>query len=268
MVYNFLRGGAAINAIARSAGARVLVVDIGVSGSLEHPALISKKVAHGTHNMALGPAISQDEMIKAIQVGRTVFQQQLAQGCDLVAAGEMGIGNTTASSALTAALLNLPASQVTGRGTGIDDKQLSHKIEIIQKAIAVNQPDREQALDVLMKVGGLEIAGMVGIMLEAAAQHTIIVIDGFIAGAAALVAYSLNPRARGYMIAGHASVEQGHRAQLAHMGLTPLLNLDLRLGEGTGAALAIPIIESALRAHDEMLTFAEAGVSEQLEEEK
>ncbi len=266
MVYNFLYGGAAINALSKQIAARVVVVDIGVASELDHPNLLSKKIAFGTKNMAHEAAMSSQEMIRAIQVGREVFQQELATGCDLVATGEMGIGNTTASSAISAVLLKKPVEQVTGRGTGIDDRQFAHKIEVIQKAIAVNKPDPEQPLDVLMKVGGLEIAGLVGVMLEAAVQRRGIVIDGFISGAAALVAASLNPQIKDYFFAGHASVEQGHRLQLAQLGLVPLLNLDLRLGEGTGAVLAMSLIEGAVRTHNEMLTFAEAGVSEQAEE--
>jgi nicotinate-nucleotide--dimethylbenzimidazole phosphoribosyltransferase len=265
MVYNFLYGGAAINALARQAGARIAVVDVGVASQLEHPGLISKKIADGTQNMAQGPAMSSEQMVRAIEVGREVFQQQLAQGCDLVATGEMGIGNTTASSALTAVLLHAPVAQITGRGTGIDDRQLQHKIEVIERAIAINRPDEQQPLDVLMKVGGLEIAGLVGVILEAAAQRRAILIDGFISGAAALIAVKLNPRVKDYLIAGHVSVEQGHRVLLEHLGLRPLLNLELRLGEGTGAVLAMSIVESALSVHNEMSTFAEAGVSERAE---
>jgi nicotinate-nucleotide--dimethylbenzimidazole phosphoribosyltransferase len=200
-------------------------------------------------------------MIAAINTGIDVLNDQVAQGTELVATGDMGIGNTTASSAITAALLQVPVANVTGRGTGLDDEQLAHKVQVIEQALAINAPVAHSPLDVLMKVGGMEIAGLVGVMLAAAAQHIPIVIDGFISGAAALVAATLSPIANQYFIAGHISVERGHALILKHLGLTPLLTLDLRLGEGTGAVLAMNIIEGALHAHREMLTFAEAGVS-------
>jgi nicotinate-nucleotide--dimethylbenzimidazole phosphoribosyltransferase len=266
MVYNFLRGGAAINALARQAGAKVVIVDIGVAAELHAPDLIERKVAYGTANMALGPAMTQEQMLEAISTGLDIMEAQVKQGVELVATGEMGIGNTTAASAITAAILQLPVAQVTGRGTGLNDEQLAHKVRVIERALATNTPDAHNPLDVLMKVGGLEIAGLVGVILAAGAQRIPVVIDGFIAGAAALVATELNPHLSGYLIAGHTSVEQGHWHILTHLGLRPLLNLDLRLGEGTGAALAMNIIEGALRTHCEMLTFAEAGVSERTDE--
>ncbi len=266
MVHNFLRGGAAINALARQAGARVNVVDVGVAADLHHPDLIERKVAYGTANMALGPAMTRVQMLEAIQAGIDVLEAQRVQGADLVATGDMGIGNTTASSAITAAILQLPVAQVTGRGTGLNDDQLIHKISVIERALALNAPDAHDPLDVLMKVGGLEIAGLVGVILAAAAQRIPVVIDGFIAGAAALVATELNPALVGYLIAGHTSVEQGHGLILKRLGLRPLLDLELRLGEGTGAVLAMGIIEGALHTHREMLTFAEAGVSTRTDE--
>ena len=265
MVYNFLRGGAAINALAHFAGARVIIVDIGVAADITHPDLLSRKVAYGTANMAKGPAMTQAQMVEAVQVGMDVFEAQFAQGIDLVATGDMGIGNTTASSAIAAALLRKPALLVTGRGTGISDEQLAHKIEVIESALEHNRPDAQDPFDVLMKVGGLEIAGLVGVIIAAAARRVPVVIDGLISGAAALVAVELNPLIRDYLLAGHSSVEQGHRLMLERMGLAPLLDLKLRLGEGTGAVLAMSIIEAALHAHNEMATFAEAGVSEKEE---
>lgn len=264
MVLNFLRGGAAINALARQEGARVVVVDVGVAADLHSPALVERKVAYGTANMATGPAMTRAQMLAALQTGIAIFEEQ--QGIELVATGEMGIGNTTASSAITAALLRLPVAQVTGRGTGLDDEQLAHKVGVIERALAVNTPDAHDPLDVLMKVGGLEIAGLVGVILAAAARRVPVVIDGFIAGAAALVAVELNVAVASYLIAGHTSVEQGHALILMRLGLRPLLNLDLRLGEGTGAVLAMGIIEGALHTHREMLTFAEAGVSTRTDE--
>jgi nicotinate-nucleotide--dimethylbenzimidazole phosphoribosyltransferase len=261
MVQNFLHGGAAINALARQANAHVVIVDIGVASELQHPDLVSRKVAHGTANMAVGPAMTRTQMLQAINVGIDILHSQVEQGAQLIATGEMGIGNTTASSAITAALLQLPVSQVTGRGTGLNDAQLVHKIAVIERALTANVPDPQDPLDVLMKVGGLEIAGLVGVILAAAAQRIPVVIDGFIAGAAALVAVKLCAAVRHYLIAGHTSVEQGHAYILQQLELTPLLNLGLRLGEGTGAVLAMHIIEGALRTHGEMLTFDEAGVS-------
>lgn len=261
MVMNFLAGGAAINALAQQAHADVVVVDIGVATDLSHPGLLARKVRAGTANMAQGPAMSRDEMLQAINTGIDVLDRLAEQGLDLVATGEMGIGNTTAASAITASLLNVPVQQVTGRGTGINDVQLEQKIHTIERAIAVNKPDVHDPLDVLMKVGGLEIAGLVGVILEAAVRRIPIVLDGFIASSAALVAYALCPLVRDYLLAGHISVEQGHRLLLEKMGLEPLLRLDLRLGEGTGAVLAMHIIEGAVRTHNDMATFAEANVS-------
>lgn len=266
MVHNFLHGGAAINALARQAGAKVVIVDVGVAGELHAPDLVERKVAYGTANMANGPAMTQEQMLAAISAGIDTMEIQIQQGIELVAMGEMGIGNTTAASAITAAILQLPVEQVTGRGTGLDDEQLAHKVRIIKRVLATNAPDTHNPLDVLMKVGGLEIAGLVGVLLAAGAKRIPVVIDGFITGAAALVATELSPQLVDYLIAGHTSVEQGHGHILKHLGLRPLLNLELRLGEGTGATLAMSIIEGALRTHREMLTFAEAGVSERTDE--
>lgn len=262
MVYNFLRGGAAINALAKFAGASVIIVDIGVAADIAHPDLVSRKVASGTANMAKGAAMTREQMVEAISVGIDVFEAQFEHGIDLVATGDMGIGNTTASSAIAAALLSKPVASVTGRGTGINDEQLTHKIEVIEKALEQNRPDPRNPFDVLMKVGGFEIAGLVGVIIAAAARRVPIVIDGLISGAAALLAVEMQPIIRDYLFAGHRSVEQGHRLMLEHMQLAPLLDLNLRLGEGTGAVLAMSIIEAALLAHNEMATFAEAGVSE------
>ncbi len=267
MVHNFLQGGAAINALACYVGAKVIVVDVGVAAEISHPDLLSRKVAFGTANMTLEPAMSRAQMLEAIQVGIDVFDAQRDEGIDLVATGDMGIGNTTASSAITAALLQTPVALVTGRGTGINDKQLAHKIKVIEKALERNAPNLHDPLDVLMKVGGLEIAGLVGVIVAAASHRVPIVIDGFISGAAALIAVGLNPVICDYLLAGHASAERGHRLILERLGLSPLLDLKLRLGEGTGAVLAMSIIEAALHAHSEMATFEEAGVSKRGEEE-
>jgi len=263
MVLNFLHGGAAINVLARQADARVVVVDVGVAHDLpDHPKLTSRKVARGTRNMAQGPAMTQAEVETAIEAGIELVQVEIERGLDLVATGDMGIGNTTASSALTAVFTGLPVERVTGRGTGLDDGGLARKIEVIERSLRVNCPDPNHPLEVLCKVGGLEIAGLVGVILGAAARRVPVVLDGFISGAAALTAYALNPAVQPFLIASHQSVEAGHRAILDHLKLRPLLNLDLRLGEGSGAVLAFSLIEAAVRILKEMATFDQAGVSE------
>src|SRR5512142_2962423 len=263
MVLNFLRGGAAINVLARQAGARVAVVDIGVVTELEPlPGLIQCKVRHGTRNQAQGPALTRAEAEQALQVGIDVLNEEVGRGLDLVATGDMGIGNTTPSSAITAVLTGLPVAQVVGRGTGIDDRALAHKIQVIEQSLAVNRPNADDAMDVLHKVGGLEIAGLAGVMIAAASRRIPVVVDGFISTAAATIAVGLAPAARNYLIAAHQSVEIGHQALLKHLNLTPLLDLNLRLGEGTGAALAFHLIEASTRILREMATFDEAGVSD------
>ncbi len=204
-------------------------------------------------------------MLQAIEVGFDVLAEQFAVGLDVAALGEMGIGNTTAASAITAALTGLPPAAVTGRGTGVDDAALARKVGVVERALAINHPDPTDPLDVLTKIGGLEIAGLVGVTLGAAARRVPVIVDGFIAGAAALVAAELCPQVRDYLIAAHVSAEVGHRAILGHLGLRPLLDLDLRLGEGSGAALVLPLVEAAARLLDEMATFAEAGVITQAE---
>ncbi|MDI6814713.1 MAG: nicotinate-nucleotide--dimethylbenzimidazole phosphoribosyltransferase, partial [Dehalococcoidales bacterium] len=268
MVYNFLRGGAGINVIARQVGVRIIVVDMGVATNLEsNPQLLSRKVAFGTQNMSLGQAMTKDEAVRAIETGIEVVTAEVAKGLDIVGTGDMGIGNTTASSAICAVMTGKAVAEVTGRGTGITDNQLKHKIAVIDKALAVNRPDSRQPLDVLAKVGGFEIGGLAGVMLGAAAHRIPVVIDGFISGAAALIATALSPRLRDFLIAAHVSAEAGHRLLLNHLGLVSLLNLEMRLGEGTGAALGIFLAETAARVLAEMSTFAEAGVSERNEPE-
>jgi len=263
MVLNFCRGGAAINVLARQAGARVVVVDIGVAADFDpQPGLVIRKIASGTQNMAQGPAMTRAQAEAAINEGIDVLQSEFTKGLDLVATGDMGIGNTTPSAAIAAAITGLPVSKVTGRGTGVDDAGLSRKVAVIEKALAVNKPDPTDALDVLSKVGGFEIAGLAGVIIGAAAKRVPVVLDGFISGAAALIAAGLAPEVKPCLIAAHQSVEIGHRAILDHLGLRPVLDLDLRLGEGTGAVLAFHIVEAAARILDEMATFAEAGVSE------
>ena len=268
MVYNFLRGGAGINVLARHAGAEIVILDAGVAADLEpHPLLRSVKVAHGTANMAVGPAMTREQAIRCLEIGIDAAKEQIGEGADLIACGDMGIGNTTASSVITSVITGADPSVTTGRGTGLDDPGLAHKVEVIRRVIEVNNPDPKDGLDVLTKVGGLEIGVLAGAMLGTAAGHRPVVVDGFISGAAALIAWLISPSSRDYFIAAHQSVEPGHRVGLDAMGLTPLLDLGMRLGEGTGAALAMHLIEASARCLAEMATFAEAGVSERSDEE-
>jgi nicotinate-nucleotide--dimethylbenzimidazole phosphoribosyltransferase len=268
MVYNFLRGGAGINVLARHAGADIVILDAGVAADLEpHPLLRSVKVGKGTANIAVGPAMTRQQAIQCIETGIETAREQIAEGADLIACGDMGIGNTTPSSAITAVITGADPAVTTGRGAGLDDPGLSHKIEVVRRAIQVNQPNPKDGLDVLAKVGGFEIGVLAGAMLGTAASRRPVLVDGFISGAAALIAWTMSPLARRYFIASHQSVEPGHRVGLAVMGLDPLLDLSMRLGEGTGAALAMHIIEAAARCLAEMATFAEARVSERSENE-
>jgi nicotinate-nucleotide--dimethylbenzimidazole phosphoribosyltransferase len=263
MVYNFLRGGAGINVLARHIGARVVVADLGVASVLErHPDLKDRKVAMGTRNMAAGPAMSREEATRSIETGLQLVEEELTKGVDILGTGDMGIGNTTASSAITAAITGADVAAVTGRGTGLDDKGWEKKVRVIKKALKRNRPDPKDAIDGLSKVGGFEIGGIAGVILAGARYRIPVVIDGFISGAAALIATTLSPGVKPYLIASHQSAEQGHRVLLEYLGLKPLLNLDLRLGEGTGAALGICLVEASLKILDEMATFSEAGVSE------
>jgi nicotinate-nucleotide--dimethylbenzimidazole phosphoribosyltransferase len=262
MALNFLRGGAAINAIASSVGATVTVVDVGIAADLDHPALVARKVAAGTANMAEGPAMTREQTLAAMVAGAETFEALADAGLDLVATGEMGIGNTTAASALTAVMTGRAVRDVTGRGTGVDDERLERKVSVIERAIRVNAPDARDPLGTLAKVGGLEIAALSGLILAAASRHIPVLLDGFIASSAALIACAWRPLTREYLLAGHVSVEPGHRIILDHLGLRPLLSLEMRLGEGTGAALAMAVVDAALRAHTEMATFDEAGVSD------
>ncbi len=266
MVYNFLGGGAGINVIARQVGARVIVVDMGVATELKaHPQLVSRRVAPGTRNMAQGPAMTGEQAVKAIEAGIELVAAEAAQGLDIVGTGDMGIGNTTPSAAICAVMTRQAADVVTGRGTGLSDEQLAHKVEVIKQAIKVNRPDPKNPLAVLAKLGGFEIGGLVGVMLGAAARRIPVVIDGFISGAAALIATALAPELKGYLFAAHLSAESGHRLLLEHLDLKPLINMEMRLGEGTGAALGIFLVEASARILAEMATFGEAGVSEKEE---
>jgi nicotinate-nucleotide--dimethylbenzimidazole phosphoribosyltransferase len=264
MVQNFLTGGAAINVLARQAGARVVVADVGVCSDLPaHPQLLRKKIGYGTRSMTQGAAMSQQEALTAIMVGIEIVQNEVQRGLDLLAIGEMGIGNTTAASAIVAALTGRPATEVTGRGTGIDEAGWQRKVACIERALQLNRPNAADPLDVVAKVGGYEIAGLVGVILGAASLQVPVIIDGFIASTAALIATELCPQVRSYLIAAHSSVEIGHQVVLERMELRPLLNLNLRLGEGTGAVLAMHLLDNAVALLSDMATFEEAGVAKQ-----
>ena len=263
MVLNFLCGGAGVNVLARHVGIEVRVVDIGVAFDFESaPGLIQRKVMPGTKNLMVESAMSLAQAEQALHVGIELATEAAQEGIGLIGTGEMGIGNTTASSAIAAVMTGRSVAEVTGRGTGIDDAGHARKIDVIQHALALHRLDSTHAMEVLAKVGGLEIAGLAGLMLGAAAARIPVVLDGFIAGAAALIAVGLQPRCKDYLIASHQSVERGHRAILDHLGLKPLLDLDLRLGEGTGACLGMSLVFAAIKILTEMATFDEAGVSE------
>jgi nicotinate-nucleotide--dimethylbenzimidazole phosphoribosyltransferase len=263
MVLNFLAGGAAINVLSRQGGIDVVVVDIGVDGDLGGVSgLVHAKVARGSRNMAREAAMNEAELYSALIVGIELAAWAEKQGHTLIGTGEMGIGNTTAASAITAVLTGRPVAQVTGRGTGLDEPGLQRKIEMIERALEVNRPDASSPLDLLRKVGGLEIAGLTGLIIGAASRRIPVVVDGFISSAAAAIACALEPKVRKFLFAGHRSSEPGHDALLEIIGDTPLLDLQMRLGEGTGAALAMTLIDAAARILDEMATFSSAGVSE------
>jgi len=262
MVGNFLAGGAAINVLGRCVGARVVVVDMGVAGELAcGRELVCKKIARGTQDLSCGPAMSREQARGAVEAGIEVFEEELGRGVQLAATGDMGIGNTTASAAIIAAFTGRSPAKVAGRGTGVDDMGLARKVDALERALSVNRPKAADALDVLGKVGGFEIGGLAGVIIAAAAHRVPVVIDGVISAAAALVAVGLAPQSKEFVIAGHLSTEPGHRAALEHLGLDPLLDLGMRLGEGTGAALAMGIVEAAVRTLNEMATFEDAGVS-------
>jgi nicotinate-nucleotide--dimethylbenzimidazole phosphoribosyltransferase len=265
MVRNFTNEAASINALARQVGARVTVVDAGVSGDLSELVasgkIIDKKVAAGTSNFAKGPAMSREQAIRSIEAGIEVAES-LAEQTDLFGTGDMGIGNTSPSSAIISVICGRSVAEVTGRGTGLDDEALAGKIAILEKALQLNQPNQQDGLDVLTKVGGFEIGAIAGLILGAAAQKKPVIIDGIISSAGALIAHSLSPQCKDYMIAGHCSIEQGHKVALDYIGKQPLLDLDLRLGEGTGGAVAMNLVEAAVAILTEVATFEEAAVSQ------
>lgn len=267
MVQNFLHGGAAINVLARLARARVVVVDMGVAAELPaHPQLVERKIAFGTGNIVVEPAMSRAEAEAALNAGAEVVLAEQGQGMDVLVLGDMGIGNTTPSAAIACAILGVDPTALVGRGTGVDDAGLVRKQTAVAQALKRHQPDSKDGLDVLAKVGGFEIGGLAGAVIAAAAQRIPIIVDGFITTAAAMIAVTLVPEVRPYLIASHCSQESGHAAMLAWLELEPLFDLGLRLGEGSGAALALPLVEAAARLLDEMATFGEAGVSEKAAE--
>lgn len=267
MVANFAAGGAGINVISRHVGATVKVVDIGVAADIREPLVLQEKIRRGTNNMAQGPAMTRVEALESILTGVKVAEAEIEAGADILAMGDMGIGNTTASTAILAALSELNLEEITGRGTGVDDNTLQIKMNAIRRALKINQPEKNDPIDVLAKVGGLEIGGLAGVALGAAKNRIPVVVDGFISGAGALIATKLAPKSVNYMFASHVSVEPGHQLILREIGLTPMLHMNMRLGEGTGAALAISLIDVACKIINEMATFLEAGVAEKEEKE-
>lgn len=264
MVANFLRGGAAISVLARHAGAQLAIVNAGVKSDIpgDTSGVIATSAPRGTKNMALGPAMSRAAAGRLIQEGAAFARQLSLKGADVIATGDMGIGNTTSAAALTSVFTGRPPAEVTGRGTGLDDDGLKRKVAVIERAIAVNRPDARDAVGAVSKVGGFEIAFLAGLVLGAAERRVAVALDGFISTSAALVAHGINPRVTDFIFACHVSAEPGHRAALERLQLKPLLDLNMRLGEGTGAALGLSLIEAAVKLHNEMATFGEAAVSD------
>jgi len=263
MVLNFLRGGAAINVLATHGNIDVKVVDAGVDADLSSESgLINLKRIRGTANFATGPAMERSEALRLVNAGIALADRSFADGISLLGIGEMGIGNTTAASAITAALTNEDPASHTDRGTGLDDPSLARKIEVIRRAIAVNSPDPNDPIDVLAKVGGTEIAVMAGLIIGAATNRIAVICDGFISTAAAAIAVRLCDPVRGYLFVAHRSVERGHAALIELIGVSPLLDLKMKLGEGTGAALAMHLVDASAKLLSQMATFCEAGVSD------
>lgn len=260
MIPHYPDGGSGVAVLARHAGASIVMVDIGVSTPVDHPGVLNRKVKPGTDNMAKGPAMSREEAIKALEVGIEIASAEIAKGAKVLGTGELGIGNTTPSSALLAVFGGYSPEEVTGRGTGLDDQGLKLKSQVIARAIEINQPDPNDPIGVLAKVGGLEIAGLAGVILGAAANRVPVVVDGFISGAAALVASRIAPKSLKFMIGSHCSAEKAARAMVETVGIRPMLDMQMRLGEGTGAALTMPIIDASLKILHEMTTFAAIGM--------
>ncbi|HET6615700.1 MAG TPA: nicotinate-nucleotide--dimethylbenzimidazole phosphoribosyltransferase [Dehalococcoidia bacterium] len=261
MVMNFLRGGAAVNVLARQCGADVRVVDAGVRRDFDDAAVRSVKVRRGSDSMTRGPAMPRDEAERLVARGIDFARELRTDGFDAIALGDMGIGNTTAAAAMTAVFTGAPPRMTCGRGTGIDDAAFAAKVAAIERAIEVNEPDASDGIDVLAKVGGCELAFLAGVAIGAASSGLPVLLDGYPTTASALVAASMAPANVAYMVASHVSAEPGHRIALDHLGLRPLLDLEMRLGEGSGAALAFSVLDAALRLPREMATFDSAGVS-------
>jgi nicotinate-nucleotide--dimethylbenzimidazole phosphoribosyltransferase len=263
MVANIAAGGAVVNAFAAQLGAEVVVVDVGVAGALDPaPGLLQRKVAPGTMDITVGPAMTRARAQQALEVGITVATDFVRAGYKCLLTGDMGIANTTVAATLTCAFTGADAEQATGRGTGIDDERLAHKIDVVRRALARHRADPADPIGVVAAVGGFEHAALAGFILGAAASRTPVLLDGVIAGSAALVAAALCPAAVDACVAGHRSAEPGHALALDHLGLTPLLDLGMRLGEGTGALLALPVAQAAVRVLHDVATFDSAGVSE------
>jgi nicotinate-nucleotide--dimethylbenzimidazole phosphoribosyltransferase len=263
MVANFLHGGAAINVLTRHVGARVVVVDMGVAVDIvPHPNLIVKKVAYGTGNIARQAAMTRIQAAQAMEAGAAIVKEQIDLGLDILATGDMGIGNTTPSTAIAAVFTGHPVEELAGRGTGVDEAGLQRKTTAIRRALELNRPNPDDGLDVLAKIGGFEIAGLAGAILAAAACRRPVVIDGFISTASAMIAASLAPLSRDYLIAAHTSQELGHHLMMDWLRIRPLLDLQMRLGEGTGAVLAMSLVVASCKLLTEMATFSEAGVSQ------
>ncbi len=268
MVYNMINGGAAINVLTRHAGVDLDVVDMGVNHDFADVAgLVNRKVKPGSQNMAVGPAMTEDDALQALLYGAELAVEAYEAGYHILGTGEMGIANTTPATALYSVLLDIPVESITGRGTGIDDERLKHKIGVIKKAIEVNASRIATPFGTLAALGGFEIAGIAGFILGAASCKVPVVVDGFISSSAAVVALKLSPAVDDYLFFSHLSNEQGHRAVMQKLGARPILDLDLRLGEGTGAALSIQLIEAAVKIYNEMATFSGAHVSEKSEEQ-
>ncbi|MGI8386659.1 nicotinate-nucleotide--dimethylbenzimidazole phosphoribosyltransferase [Robertmurraya sp. P23] len=259
---NFPKGLTGVCVIGKVSGAKIVTVDIGVNGDIPADAgVILKKIKYGTDNIAKGPAMTREEAIRSIEVGIEIANEEIAKGVQLLGTGEMGICNTTPSTAILSVIGGFKPEEITGRGAGVGDGGIKHKIDVIKQAIKVNQPNREDGIDVLAKVGGLEIGGMAGVMLAAAANRVPVVVDGYISTAAAVIAATLEPRVREYLIPSHASAEPGGKRGSELLGIKPIIHMDLCLGEGSGAALAFPIVEAACSMMKHMPTFAEAGMT-------
>jgi nicotinate-nucleotide--dimethylbenzimidazole phosphoribosyltransferase len=261
LFYSYLNGGGGINVLTKHAGAKLICNDIGIHGPIEPPELMANRIKNGTDNIAEGPAMTREEALRSILTGAKIASEAIESGINILAAGEVGIGNTTPSAALITVLTGCSVEEATGSGTGLKDDALKNKYNVIKKSIEINKPDLNDPIDILGKIGGLEIAAMAGAILQAAYQNIPTILDGIISSAAALVAAKLNPVAVEYMIPSHSSAEKGELIALKYMGLEPRMSLNMRLGEGTGAALMFHTVEAAIKVADEMATFETSGVT-------